>query len=181
MENTFEIVAQALTALGLTATCVSLLMKEHFAKWTKTIDITDTFLRRYDELMKERDLVFGKKQSKEMYWRRYWHLQQEEYVMWKKGIVDKKFYNMWLDYRQKEWEGDDEEQREEYRNGWEDVKDFLETDFREFMGSRFQEKAQEHQVKERGYASWAPLSGQQPLWPVYGPGGIVIVADMGYN
>ena len=77
--------------------------------------------------------------SAESYWRRFWHLQQEEWVMWKKGVVDKNFYQMWLNYRRREWKEDAMQAGKKYRLAFEGMKKDLNPGFYEYMMGVFGE------------------------------------------
>ncbi|MBC7336936.1 MAG: hypothetical protein H5U01_11800, partial [Clostridia bacterium] len=69
---------------GITA----LVMNVRYQRWSKRVDITNTFLARFEGLARDMALVSKGDLQELDFWRRFWHLQQEQFVLWRKGLVD---------------------------------------------------------------------------------------------
>ena len=107
--------------------CVNLIIiitMVYNTRWNKCMDITNHYMLRYDALMKERldiNLKYNKikplknnkieikekkneiKSHAENWWDRFWTLQQEQHHFWKKGCIHNDFFDLWMNYREREF------------------------------------------------------------------------------
>ena len=103
----------------------------------KQIDLRQDFLKRYEEIVfdekekvkslrartpKEKEIARKKAFS---YYHRFWDLQLEEYQFRCDGLIDKRIYASWMDFRRGEHRDNDNLQGITYKEGWEESKKYF--------------------------------------------------------
>lgn len=101
------------------------------SKWNKRIELTSLYMKRFDDLIKDEDVVNKKEMSPVLWWKRFWYLQQEQYLF--RGSIDKKIFKIWMGYRKKEWEKDWQVGDIGVRKSWKDISNDLLLEFKNFM------------------------------------------------
>ena len=134
----------------------------------KEIDVRHYLLKRYEEIVfdeKEKVKSLRARTSMEKqiarnsafsYYHRFWDLQLEEYQFRCDGLIDKRVYASWMDFRRGEYQINNHLQSVTYKEGWEEAKIyFLErepsrapyyTYFIEFMEKVFQGETQANPI-----------------------------------
>lgn len=120
-------------AVGAVSGITALVMNVRYQRWSKRVDITNTFLARFEGLARDMALVSKGDLQELDFWRRFWHLQQEQFVLWRKGLVDDDLYRIWMNYRREEWKENSTLQERSYRQSFEAVASALLPEFREFL------------------------------------------------
>jgi len=97
------------------------------------------FIREFDKLIEESSSLKSSIPTKEAirFWRKYWYLQQEQFEYWKIGLVDHKYYENWMKYRNTEWKHDCVFGVPGYQSGYQQIRNNLVPEFSEFMESIF--------------------------------------------
>jgi len=104
------------------------------SKWNKRIEITSLYINRFNDLLKDEIMVNEKKLSPMIWWKRFWYLQQEQYLFLKKGCIDKDIFEIWMEYRKKEWETDWQVGNIGIRKSWNVISNSRE--FKKFMKNK---------------------------------------------
>lgn len=145
------IVGQLLNAMMVVVGFISLYKTIQYTRWSKTIDITNTYLRRFAELLKESEAASKDDLERDLFWQQFWYLQQDQFYLWKRGLIDSVFFEVWMEYRVREWETDRFGQLEGYREGYHKVSKDLTPEFRKFIESVFS-RSHHFQRRVRGHA-----------------------------
>jgi len=101
------------------------------SKWNKRIELTSLYMKRFDDLIKDEDAVNKEKLSPTIWWKRFWYLQQEQYFFRKH--MDKKIFDIWMEYRKKEWKKDWQVGDIGIRKSWNEISNDLRLEFKNFM------------------------------------------------
>ncbi len=132
-----ETIAQILTALMVIVVSVSLIMTIRLTRWSKKTEITSMYMTRYGELMKDLDSVKSGGMDVHSFWYRFWLIQQEQYILWKQGVINEDLYQLWMDFRAKEWEENEVIRGICYRDSWEESCKRMMHEFYDFMKTVF--------------------------------------------
>ena len=135
-------IGQILTAAMVIITGVSLIMTVRLRKWSKTVETTNIYLKRFDDLQRDLQQAAHSDVPNSSIWRPFWYLQQEQYFLWRKGLIDKTFYEIWMDFRSKEWEENRILKGMSYRGSWEEAATWLAPEFKKFMEGIFSRQSQ---------------------------------------
>lgn len=133
----FQTIAQILTALMVIVASTSLIITIRLTRWNKMNEITSVYLARYGELLKDVDTVRGGTLNVRAFWHRFWFLQQEQYILWKQGVIEKGLFELWMDYRAREWSDNEVIQGISYQDSWEGMSQNLTADFSNYMKTVF--------------------------------------------
>jgi hypothetical protein len=74
--------------LTVIITSLSLIMTIRFTKWGKVVEITNIYLERFEGIMRDAELVAKGALGSNYFWSRFWYLQQEQYYLWKRGLIE---------------------------------------------------------------------------------------------
>ncbi len=145
------LVGQILTAIAVVIAFISLRKTQEMTRWTKRIDTTSSYMSRWGELMEELTQVLEGKVDINYFWLRFWYLQQEQFILWKRGLIDEDIYEIWMDYRRQEWKNDCLFRLKNYRKGFSGVARSLIPEFRMFMESIFSGRSIEEAKKSASH------------------------------
>ena len=132
-----QTISQILTSLMVIVASISLIMTIRLTRWNKKNEITSTYLARYGELLRDLDSVRSGVVDLQSFWHRFWFFHQEQYILWKQGVIDKDLYQLWMDYRAKEWKDNEVIRGVSYQDSWKEVCRQLTDEFCNFMKAVF--------------------------------------------
>ena len=124
-----------LNQLQLSLSKSQLVQNQANTAWT----ITTRYMEKWPAIMKDRELVAKQKLSSDKYWRSFWFLQQEQYYLWKDGMINNNIFQIWMNFRRSEWNRNESLAGVSYRDAYQTVvkTGLLTSDFQEYMKEVF--------------------------------------------
>lgn len=101
----------------------------------KRWEVTLKYMDNYNEIRNKYSLVRSHKIEAIDYLKGYWYLQQEQFLLFEKNLINKEFYKMWIDSRIKEWNENSIFSGYNYQEGYNKIKEmgYLLDRFQEFV------------------------------------------------
>lgn len=100
---------------------------------------TSRYLEKWSIMVKDRGLVADNRLSSDEYWLSYWFFQQEQYYVWKDGMINNNIFQIWMSFRRSEWKANETLAGISYRDAYQSaVKTGLLTkEFQDYMNGVF--------------------------------------------
>jgi hypothetical protein len=135
----FLLINSILTLLLVLVGAITIFVSRYNSKWIKKIEITYSFLERFDKLIDEIDPSSTKyvEGGVPKFWKKFWYMQQEQYTYWAKGLIDKDIYDLWMCYRKEEYLNNKFMTLNNYNIHFNNIKSFLRPEFVKHMEKIF--------------------------------------------
>lgn len=130
----------AISALSFFFAVGALLYTVRKEREMKMLDMLSHFQQRYDLVVYDvkSKVQAGNARALEAYYYRFWDLQFEQYQDWKAGFITPEIFTSWMDFRNREWQQNEEVGGMKYQQGWEESRKYLgDEKFSQFMKEVF--------------------------------------------
>lgn len=117
---------------------------ERHKKWETLMAFNETWDRLH-QLRQDLEPKGGQRQI-EVFYKRYWEFQHNQYIAWKNGHVDDGIFKAWMDQRQDDWKTEKPLGEISFQQAWKDEqkrKRFEDSGFTEFMETVFNRGAKQ--------------------------------------